>query len=212
MYAVSKILQFRLHNGFAAPALQNKGRFESVFTPGLESQLREHAAMLQKMFFRATGMDMRKLAFDFSDANHLQHPFSHKNKMSGPDRMVSFIKSKSKRPNAIRHFEISKSIRDTHKIVEQKVSNIDVPGVSTVQTSKKIAAQRKIEQLGRTASAEEEKKITVAGSVSTAGTFIPSMIIYPKVKTNWNYLFDLFLEQPQQQILLTGQIQIFLCS
>jgi hypothetical protein len=78
-------LQYWLHKDFPPLGLQNKGRFKRIFTPDLDNQLREHAVTLQKMFYGVTGMDMRKLAFDFAEANHLQHPFSHKKKMAGPD-------------------------------------------------------------------------------------------------------------------------------
>jgi hypothetical protein len=54
-------LQYWLHKDFPPPELQNTGRLKLVFTPDLENQLREHAVTLQKMFYRVTGMDMRKL-------------------------------------------------------------------------------------------------------------------------------------------------------
>jgi hypothetical protein len=45
------------------------------------------------MFYGITGMDMRKLAFDFAEANHPHHPFNQQKKMAGPDWPVSFMKS-----------------------------------------------------------------------------------------------------------------------
>jgi hypothetical protein len=61
--------------------------------PDLEAQLREHAVTLQKMFYGVTGVDMRKFAFDFGQANHLRHPFNQQKKMVGSDLLISFVKS-----------------------------------------------------------------------------------------------------------------------
>jgi hypothetical protein len=69
-----------------------------------------------------------------------------------------------------------------------------------------------MKQVRRITSAERGKNITVVGTVSATGAFIPPMIIYPRVRMNPHYLLDLSLEQLQQQILLVGLIQIFLCS
>jgi hypothetical protein len=37
------------------------------------------------MLYSATGIDIKKLAFDLAEANHLQHPFNHRMKMAGRD-------------------------------------------------------------------------------------------------------------------------------
>jgi hypothetical protein len=62
-------LQYWLHKDFPPLGLQNKGRFKRVFTPDLENQLREHAVTLHKMLCGVTGIDMRKLAFDFASSS-----------------------------------------------------------------------------------------------------------------------------------------------
>jgi hypothetical protein len=126
------------------------------------------------MFYGVIGVDMRKLAFDFPEANHLQHPFSHKKKMADPDWLVSFMKPSNLSlrtpeatsmtrvagftwPEVMRCFEIYKSIRDKHKITEDPIFSFDETGVSTVQTPKKIVAQRGMKQAGRITSAEKGK-------------------------------------------------------
>jgi hypothetical protein len=181
-------LQYWLNKDIPAPGLQNKGCFKRVFTPGLENKLRVHAVTLQKMFYGVTGMDIRKLAFDFAEANHLQHPFNHKKKMAGPDWLVSFMKPSNlslrtpeatnmtrvagfTRPEVMRFFEMYKSIRDKHKITEGQIFNIDETGVSTVQTPRKIVAQRGMKQAGRITSAERGKDITVVGTLECNWNF-----------------------------------------
>jgi hypothetical protein len=156
-------LQYWLHTNFPAPELQNKGHFKRAFMHDLQNQLHEHAVTLQKIFSGMTGMDMRKLAFDFAQVNHLQHPFSQKKKMAGPDCLASFMKSSSLSlrtleatsmthvvrftwPKEMRFFEIYKGIRDKHKITEEQILSIDEAGVSTVQTHKVVAQGMK--QLG----------------------------------------------------------------
>jgi hypothetical protein len=74
-----------------------------------------------------------------------------------------------------------KSIRDKHNITEERIFNIDETGVSTVQTRKKIVAQRGMKQVGRITSAERGKNITVVGTASATGTSISPMIIYPRL-------------------------------
>jgi len=91
-YGVSRAtLQFWLHKDFPTPGLQSKGRFKIVFTPYLETQLREHAVTLRKMFYGGTGMDMRKLAIVFAGRIiFIIHLISKEN---GWSRLASFMKS-----------------------------------------------------------------------------------------------------------------------
>jgi transposase-like protein len=80
-YGVPKAtLHFWLHQDFPTPGLENKGSFKRIFSPDLEAQLRECAVTLQKMCYGVTGMNMKKLAFDFAEANHLRHPFNQQKK------------------------------------------------------------------------------------------------------------------------------------
>jgi hypothetical protein len=138
------------------------------------------------MFYGVTGMDMRKLTFDFAEVNHIQHPFSHEKKMASPDLLSYFIKSSNlslripettsmtrvtgfTRPKEMGFCEIYKSIRDKHEITEEGIFNID----ETVQKPKKIVAQRGMKQVVSITSAERGNNITVVGTVSATGTFIP---------------------------------------
>jgi hypothetical protein len=53
----------------------------------------EHVVTLQKTFYGMTSKDKRKVAFYFAGVNQLQHPFSDKNKMAGPDLLAYFMNS-----------------------------------------------------------------------------------------------------------------------
>jgi hypothetical protein len=49
-----------------------------------------------------------------------------------------------------------------------------------------------MKQVGRITSAERGKNVTVVGTISAAGTFIPPMIIYPRVRMNPQLLVGCF--------------------
>ena len=68
-------------NGDDATAAEKVlGRFRPVFSQELELQLVNHIKRMEGMLFRFTLAPLRRLAFDFADANGLDHPFNRENR------------------------------------------------------------------------------------------------------------------------------------
>ncbi|XP_023215632.1 uncharacterized protein LOC111618357 isoform X2 [Centruroides sculpturatus] len=202
-------LQYWMKKEFQAPGIQNKGRFRHVFMPEHTTQLKHHVMTLQKMFYGISTVDFRRLAFQYAKANNLQHPFNEEKKMAGPDWLANFMKKENlslrtpegmsmsrimgfTREKVNKFFEIFQQVKIDNNIPAERIFNMDEIGVSNVQTPKKFLATRGLRQIDRITSADKGRNITVVGTISAAGTFLPPMVIYPRTRINPNLLFGSF--------------------
>jgi hypothetical protein len=56
--------------------VSKKGRLKRVFTLDLKKELREHAVNLQIIMYGMCGVEVRKLAYEYVEADHLQRHFN----------------------------------------------------------------------------------------------------------------------------------------
>nr|XP_029732066.1 uncharacterized protein LOC115268160 [Aedes albopictus] len=81
-------LRKRLKLGYAR---HNLGRFKKVFTSQQSGELADHCRALDKTFYGLTLQDLRSLAFQFAEANNIQHNFDAESKLAGRDWSVNFM-------------------------------------------------------------------------------------------------------------------------
>ena len=78
--------------GYPSHVPVNLGRFRPVFSDDLEAELVMHAVGLQQRFYGLSLSDLCYLAYQFAEANKLDHPFSHIEKREGVDWARNFMK------------------------------------------------------------------------------------------------------------------------
>ncbi|GLV31395.1 hypothetical protein CBL_10774 [Carabus blaptoides fortunei] len=184
------------------PIRPSLGRFRPVFSPDMEKELGNHIIEVEKLFHGLNPSDVRRIAYEFAERNNISHPFNTSKKIAGKDFLSGFMKRQGnlslRKPEATsmarvagftRHkvnvfFEILESLMKKHRFPAARIFNVDETGISTVQTPKRIIAEKGRKQVGRITTAERGKNITVVGTVSASGTFIPPMIIFPRLRMN----------------------------
>ena len=57
-------------------AVKTLERFKVAFIPPMETELVKHIKEMESMLFGFTGVELRKIAFQFADLNNIEHQFS----------------------------------------------------------------------------------------------------------------------------------------
>jgi len=78
-------------------------------------------------------------------------------------------------------FNILKQEYDKYHFSPSVIWNVDETGLSAVQKPGRVLSHKGQKQVGKLASLEKGKTYTVLCAVNAAGTFIPPMIIFPRV-------------------------------
>lgn len=176
----------------------NMGR-KPLFTKQQEQELADHVVKLAKLFYGVTPRELRRIAFDFAEANHLKHTFNRENKLAGKDWLSGFLRRNSKislrQPEGTsihrissfnaeavgRFFKNLEEVLRKYQFRAERIFNVDESGITTVQKkSGKIYAKKGQKQVGVAISAERGQTITILCAVSAAGSYVPPMIIYPR--------------------------------
>jgi hypothetical protein len=69
------------------------GHYKPVFTKTQESELADHCKDLNDRFYGLTLQTLRKLGYEFAEANNVKHPFDKSSKMAGKDWAYQFLKT-----------------------------------------------------------------------------------------------------------------------
>lgn len=148
-YSVPKTTLFKQlkQEEFKTP---KKGRY-AVFNENLEQQLEKYIIDCCKSFYGITPKSLRRIAFQFAEANKLKNNFNKETQLAGKDWYYGFM---SRHPsislripeatslNRITAFNANevnlffdqlKMIQATHNIPGHRIFNIDETGISTVQ-------------------------------------------------------------------------------
>ena len=79
-----------------------------------------------------------------------------------------------------RFFQLLRKIISDFSIGPDKIFNMDKTGISTVQKSSKIVAQKGVKQVGKTSSAERGKTVTAICCVNSIDCYVPPIFIFPR--------------------------------
>jgi hypothetical protein len=169
----------------------------SCLGEALEQELTQHCLDLESRFFGLTIDDLRRLAFELAEANHLEHLFCKETKMAGMKWYRNFMKRhpelslrKPENTSMARaqgfnqervtsFYELLENVYDKYKVQPEKLFNMDETSLSTVQDGqRKVIGERGKKQVGRLTSAERGQSTTGVICCSASGQFIPPMVIY----------------------------------
>lgn len=68
------------------------GRFKPTFTKDQEAEFAVHCQLMDERFFGITISHLRRLAYEFAEANNITHRFDHSTKRTGRDWVEGFLK------------------------------------------------------------------------------------------------------------------------
>ena len=190
----------RRNDDDAAAAEKVLGRFRPVFSQEMELQLVNHIKRMEGMLFGFTLAQLRRLAFDFADANGIDHPFNRTTQEAGKDWAHQFMarhrdtislrtpeptsaaRARSfNRENVGSFFNLLEKVQDTNKFSPDRIYNVDETGITTVANRpSKIVATRGKKQVGSLSSAERGQLVTVEICMNAAGFFVPPLFIFPR--------------------------------
>lgn len=174
------------------------GRFAPVLTDSMEADLANHILLLESRLFGLTTYELRKLAFEIAEANHVNHSFNREKKIAGNDWLLGFRKRHGEislrspeatsaaraqafnKPKVQNYFAVlEKAIAENH-ITQANIYNVDESGLNTVQKLSKVFAAKGRKQVGAATSAERGIHCTAVCCMSAAGHYVPPAVIYPR--------------------------------
>ena len=86
-------------------------------------------------------------------------------------------------------FTLLKETQEKYNISPNNIWNVDETGISIVSKSgSRVVAQKGRKQVGGKTAAERGETVTAEICMSATGTFMPPMLIFPRVKVNEQYL------------------------
>lgn len=175
-----------------------------ILTATQENELVDVILDMERKLFGLTKMDVRRLAFTYCETNKIQHNFNMTNQCAGEDWMVAFMKNhpnlslRKPEPTSLarasgfnrekvhRFFDAYESIVFSStgelQIPPTRIFNADETGFSVCHVPGKIIAEKGKRSIGSVTSLEKGKTITVLCCVSASGTYVPPMIIFPRVR------------------------------
>jgi hypothetical protein len=173
-----------------------------VLNDKFEQELVDHIKHMQRIMFGLTPMEVRRIAFQLAERNHLKHPFSHKTQLAGEDWFLSFCNRHPeislRRPEATSmsrvigfnekqvkgFYEILKEEMTKYEVDASRIWNVDESGLTSVHKPPKIMAIKGMKQVGKLTSGERGKTITVICCFNAAGTYVPPTMIFPRKNMN----------------------------
>lgn len=126
---------------------------KTVFNEVQEKELADHIIKLALLFHGLNGRQVRRLAFEYADANSVVHNFDNKAKMAGRDWLTSFkkrhqgISLRVPEPTSInritafneedvkKYFENLNSLLKKYDFPENRIYNVDESGITTAGMS-----------------------------------------------------------------------------
>ncbi|KAB0803072.1 hypothetical protein PPYR_02666 [Photinus pyralis] len=188
-------LQDRMKKGDNSRAVLGR---KSVFSVNAEKELVTEIIRLSKIFYGLTSQEIRQCAFNYAEKNNINHPFIRDKKAAGRDWMERFlnrnpeISVRKPQPTSLNRltsfnreeitlfFSKLQSVMEKHKFTPTRIFNADETGISNVQVSAKILAQKGQKRVGFTTSGERGRTTTVMCSFSASGIYVPPLFIFAR--------------------------------
>jgi hypothetical protein len=174
------------------------GRFRPVFNDEFECELIFHIVELQNRFYGIGLQELRRLAYELAEQNHVHHPFSKEKKLAGKDWANGFLNrypelslrrpeptsmsrlSGFNRVQVEKFYALLKAELETKKFLPHNIYNLDESGITTVQKPGRILAKKGTKQVGRVVSGEKGQTTTVVCAMSATGFYVPPMFIFKR--------------------------------
>ena len=169
------------------------------FSRDIEEELVQYILTMEEMMFGLTTVDIRDMAYQLAERNHIDPPF--KNEIAGRDWLRGFLSrnkqlsirqpesTSAARARGFNHtavnrfFDLLEALMEEHKFPPDKIYNVDETGMTTVQSRpSKIVALRGRKQVGSLTSAERGVLVTTEICMSATGSFVPPLFVWPRVR------------------------------
>ena len=180
-----------------------------VLTTVMEDSLVEYVKKAAKIFHGITLTDLQRLAYRMAVANKVTNiPLSWaKDEMAGSDWARGFLSRNNsislRTPEAtsiqrmanfnqhnVKTFmdNLENVLRRNPTYGPDQIWNLDETGVTTVQRSPKILAEKGTKQVGSVVSQERGTLVTLCCAVNGIGNSIPPYFVFPRVNVQDNWL------------------------
>lgn len=169
------------------------------FSQEIENLLVKHIVKFEERMFGLTITDIRRLAYDLAEDNHISHRFNTEKRMAGKKWFYGFMRrhpqlsvrqpestsiarAKGFNRERVQHFfDIFEQLVDKYKITANTIFNVDESGISTVQKRMpKVVSLKGKRQVGGITSGERGVNTTAVCCLSAAGLYIPPMLIFKR--------------------------------
>lgn len=182
------------------------GRHRSTFDAQNSKKLLKFIKEISERSFGLTSIQCRRLAFEYAEANNIDHPFNKERKMAGKDWLSTFIKVNNlalrapeatsigrsmgfNRTQVEKFFSVVREIRIDKSYQPHQIYNIDESGLSTVPTRlPKVVSPKGVRRVTKIVSAERGKNVTVVCGMNASGQFIPPFLLYPRKRMRPEFL------------------------
>ncbi|XP_072395378.1 uncharacterized protein [Diabrotica undecimpunctata] len=173
------------------------GRYKCIFSIEQEAELAVYLTTVEAQLFGLTMNELRELAFDLSERNNIVHPF--KNSKAGLDWVKGFLNRHPnlslRKPEATssaramgfnkvavkQFFDLLSNILDTHQLTGDRIYNCDETGLTVnPKGHSKVISKKGRRQVEILTSAERGQIVTAEICFSASGTYVPSMLIFPR--------------------------------
>ena len=169
-----------------------------------EQELKETIFAMEAKLFGLTRDDVRKLVFEFCETKNIKNTYNKTAKRAGKEWLKGYM---SRQPDISARIPEATSIQraigfnrvkvdrymqlihatifdDTGKRVidEGNIFNVDESGYTICHKPGKVLAQKGKKGIGAITSAERGKNVTVVACVSATGSYVPPMMIFPRVR------------------------------
>ncbi|XP_060804467.1 tigger transposable element-derived protein 6-like [Amyelois transitella] len=188
-------------NKVAVGAVKTLGSKQTVFSPDQEKELIQHITDMESRMYGLTKQDVLSLAYQLATKNNIKHPFSTEKERAGVDWLRGFRKRHPdialrspestsaararafNKPVVDKFFSVLKDIQEKHHFHPHRIFNVDETSICTVPTKNtKVFAKAGRKQVARVTSAERGETTTAVICCSAAGTFLPPMFIFRRVR------------------------------
>lgn len=200
-----------------AKGLENVATFKKtkahkqVFSAEQENLLVQYLLTAAKHHHGLTKKQVREFAFEYAVRCECTFPtIWNERKTAGEDWIDGFLKrhqvlscrkpeatslsrgTSFNKTNVNAFFDNLKEVLTTYKFQPQDIWNMDETALTTVHRPPKVIAERKARQVGQVTSAERGVLVTGVCAVSASGSFIPPMMVFPRV----NYKAHMIIGAP----------------
>lgn len=178
------------------------GRFQPVLDNDFERELVGYCIEMQQRMFGLTMKELQSLAFQLAEMNHMPHRYNTETKLAGRDWVEQFLKRnpelslRAPEPTSLcrvvgfnkvqidRFFDILQSMYDKYQLQPARIWNVDESGLTSVHKPGKVISLKGQRQVGKITSGERGKTVTIVCAVSACGSYVPPMIVFPRIKMN----------------------------
>lgn len=185
----------------AMPGVLKLGRHTTTLSVTVERQLHDHIQYMEKALYGLTPTDVRRLAFDVAEAAGVNHRFCKETKIAGKDWLAGYFSrypdlsirapqctnlSRAVAFNRLKvqqFFDVYKQLLFEVPCTPSRIWNMDETGITNVQRPSKIIATKGERTVGKVTSGERGATVTVICAMSAAGSYLPTMFIYPRKRT-----------------------------